>query len=904
LRIAVTGVTGFIGRHLAIRALEHGLEVTAFSRRAWSGQPYVPLDDRRFLDLPSRPEPGAFDGVDAVVHLAIAAQSAHPEVVDAVNRVGTERLFDAAMQAGVERFVFVSSQSAHPDATSDYGRSKYAVEQHVAGDSRAVVVRPGLVYGDADDGLMGRASRVAAKLRVFPVIGGRAALAQPIHVDQLCDGLLTLATMAEPPALIELADPQVRQLGELVQARAKERFGARTIAVPVPLGLARAGVRIATRLRLPLPISEENLDGIEAFRPMDTATDLERAGLSMPARPGAPGTVATVAPVEPRRLVLVGAGRIGLVHALTAAHHQHMILVGIVDLDKGAMGRLKSMAGPALPAFTDLDQAITTLRPDVAIVGTPPSSHVALARKLLDAGIDVLVEKPVAATDDDREALAQAVLAHPDRYLGTGYLAGLLPHLAAISEDFRSGRFGTPRSFDAHAFVSRVEAGAAEKRGMWELDPSISGGGALVNLGVHVLAMIDVLLGPVDVDRGVLVASGGRTAEDGASLQLVAGGVPGRFSTAWHLPGFDMPENHLRIDTDQGYLVCTTSCAAFVGTNEVEVIHQVDADRGFDLAPMDAGGAFWAEQDLLARHVEGANSLALAARVEELIAGVYRKADHIDRPLGQAHSRAMGAVGAASSAVRPDLRGAPSGIEDAWTGAALTGTPTGGRRQAQRLSREAIVALPDAPGHFRSLTNGGPLAVVRELGVAQLARAALGVSLLGSAAAAGRPWEALLVLLRAELGRIPKGFCGALVVDAYLVDLATATGNIGPIESALDDIRRHCRNAKIGVEVNAAGRLAPYIPAIASQLDVVVALGTTRTASLAELREALFDSTELIVKTGVLPRELLELAWDEPAHWTGGQGQLVVHWPGAPALRQVHEDALERAKVAAGLNSR
>jgi predicted dehydrogenase/nucleoside-diphosphate-sugar epimerase len=902
LRIAVTGVTGFIGRHLASRALEHGFEVTAFSRRAWAGRPYVPLDDRHFLDLPGRPKPGSLNGVDALVHLAIAPQSARPAVVDAVNRVGTERLFDAAMHAGVARFVFVSSQSAHPDATSAYGRSKYAVERHLAGDPRAVVVRPGLVYGDADDGLMGRATRVAAKLRVFPVIGGRAALAQPIHVDQLCDGLLTLATMADPPALIELADPHVRQLGKLVQARAKERFGARTIAVPVPVGLARAGVRIATRLRLPSPISEENLDGIKSFRPMETAGDLERAGLPTSARVGARAPVAVVPTVEPRRLILVGAGRIGLVHALTAAHHQHMILVGIVDLDKGAIGRLKSMAGPTLRAFTDLDQAIADLRPEVAIIGTPPSSHVALARKLLDAGIDVLVEKPVAATDDNREELGQAVVAHPDRYLGTGYLAGLLPHLAAIKDDFRGGKFGTPVSFDAHAFVSRVEAGAAEKRGMWELDTSISGGGALVNLGVHVLAMIDVLLGPVVVDRAVLVASGGRTAEDGASLQLVAGGVPGHFSTAWHLPGFDMPENHLRIDTDRGYLVCTTSCAAFVGIDEVKVIHQVDADPGFDLAPMDAGGAFWAEQDLLARHVDGANSLALAARVEELITGVYRTADHVERPVGESHSPAFQAAGAASSTARPDLRGAPTVIQDAWTGPALTGTPTGGHRQAEQLSGEAIIALPDAPGHFRSLTNGGPLAVVRELGVAQLARAALGVSPLGAAAAAGRPWEALLVLLRAELRRIPRAFRGTLVVDAYLVDLATATGNIQPIEAALDDIRRYCCNAKIGVEVNAAARLAPYVPAIASQLDVVVALGTTRTASLQELREALSDSAELIVKTGVLPRELLEMAWDEPERWTGGQGQLVVHWPGAPALRQAHEGALQRAKLAAGLN--
>ena len=74
MRIAMTGVTGFIGRHLATRALERGHEVTAFSRRPWAGPPYVPLDDRHFLELPERPDP-AREGA-----LLAAAAKAFPAV--------------------------------------------------------------------------------------------------------------------------------------------------------------------------------------------------------------------------------------------------------------------------------------------------------------------------------------------------------------------------------------------------------------------------------------------------------------------------------------------------------------------------------------------------------------------------------------------------------------------------------------------------------------------------------------------------------------------------------------------------------------------------------------------------------------------------------------------------------
>jgi hypothetical protein len=103
------------------------------------------------------------------------------------------------------------------------------------------------------------------------------------------------------------------------------------------------------------------------------------------------------------------------------------------------------------------------------------------------------------------------------------------------------------------------------------------------------------------------------------------------------------------------------------------------------------------------------------------------------------------------------------------------------------------------------------------------------------------------------------------------------------------------------VEVNASSRLVPHIPALASQLDVVVALGTPRAASLAPMRDLLPSSVELVVKTGVMPRELLEIAWDEPQRWTHGSARLVVHWPGAPGLRVVHAASLGQARRAAGL---
>jgi len=627
---------------------------------------------------------------------------------------------------------------------------------------------------------------------------------------------------------------------------------------------------------------------------MDTRDDLARLGVTdvhdaQPPPRSQPGSP------EPRRVLLVGAGRVGMIHAPTAMHHQHMVLCGVVDRHKPALDRLTALLGP-VPGFTDLDSALAAVVPDAAIVATPPSSHLPVARCLLAAGVDVLIEKPITASPAERAELLAAVETHPDRYVAAGYLSGIIPHVDAVAPALREGRFGTPRSFHAFAFVTRIE-GKEGRQELWEFDPATSGGGALINLGVHMLGMIDLLVGPMDLDRARLAFTQGRAVEDGAALDLRAGGIPGTFVTGWHVAAYDMPLYSHRIDTDRGTLVLTASCSAFLGRDgDVEVVHQIDADRGFDLATMDAGGAFWTEQDLLARREPGPNSLEVAARVESLIERAYASAERVD-PASVASSVDDGELRVTGERnVVLDVRDAP-GSRVRGSGAVMIDSALAAR---DGFADDAIVSVPDATSHFRTFTNQGPGALVRSLGVTNLGAASLGIRLGRALSAHSRSWEALLVLLRAELRRLDRATRACIVVDAYLVDLATATGSFDPIRAALTAIRDRCPSARVGLEANAAGRLAPWLPRLERHRDVLVALGSTRPESLAPVRDLLPDSVELVVKTGVVPGEVAALAWEEPERWAGSGHRLVVPWNGAPRLRDLDERRLLEASAGAG----
>jgi predicted dehydrogenase len=91
------------------------------------------------------------------------------------------------------------------------------------------------------------------------------------------------------------------------------------------------------------------------------------------------------------RVALVGAGRMGTNHARVIAASPEASLAVIVDRDRGRAELLASLTGA--PASSDLEDALAC---DAAVVATNVESHLEIATALMEAGVPVLVEKPLA----------------------------------------------------------------------------------------------------------------------------------------------------------------------------------------------------------------------------------------------------------------------------------------------------------------------------------------------------------------------------------------------------------------------------------------------------------------------------------------------------------------------------
>lgn len=221
IRTLVTGGTGTLGSALLPRLREAGYDVRATSRSP-------PSDDEvEWVAMDLADGTGireAVADVDVVVHTASSARGD----TEAVDVDGTDRLLEAAADAGVSNVVYVSIVGID-DIPYSYYQHKLTAERAVeASDVPSTVLRSTQFHPFLQEVL-----GAVARLPVWPF--PTKMKFQPIDVDAVADRLVEHATPESSGRLKPIGGPEVRTLGELASAYRDARGTWRPIVrVPVP----------------------------------------------------------------------------------------------------------------------------------------------------------------------------------------------------------------------------------------------------------------------------------------------------------------------------------------------------------------------------------------------------------------------------------------------------------------------------------------------------------------------------------------------------------------------------------------------------------------------------------------------------------------------------------------------
>ena len=335
MNVLVTGAAGFIGQRVVERLSDAGHRVVALARTPrgrilkLEGVKVVAADVTDAAALEK-----ACAGCEAVVHLANATGIADARLVHEVNVGGTEKLLAAAKQAGVRRFVFVSSISANRAQLGPYGATKRIAEDRVrASGLPYVILRPSLVYGPGGVGLVASLTGWLLGLPAVPVIGSGEIELDPVHMDDVCTVIGECLTRDDVLGKdYDLLGPDRVTFNQFLQ-RLSDGLGVKKPFVHIPGWFAMLAARGFGLVSKRPPISVDNVLGTIspahvdrvgaprdfriAWTPLDAgleavlhpapppALPFERAGRPLPEvpllRPG-------VGPTRPVRVGIVGLG--------------------------------------------------------------------------------------------------------------------------------------------------------------------------------------------------------------------------------------------------------------------------------------------------------------------------------------------------------------------------------------------------------------------------------------------------------------------------------------------------------------------------------------------------------------------------------------------------------------------
>ncbi len=212
-------------------------------------------------------------------------------------------------------------------------------------------------------------------------------------------------------------------------------------------------------------------------------------------------------------LGLVGCGRISQSWLEAIRQCKHVQLVSVMDINPEFSKPIAQLTGAT--AFNDLEEFIHHKKLDGVIVCSPPATHKPVACRLMEEGISVLCEKPLALNLEDGITMYD-VAKKNDVVLMMGSKFRYVEDVIRTKAIIATGMLGKIH-FYSNQFCSQINMS-----GRWNSNPQVSGGGVIMDNGPHAVDIIRYLMGPIskiyahESSRGA-----GLSVEDTATISVI-----------------------------------------------------------------------------------------------------------------------------------------------------------------------------------------------------------------------------------------------------------------------------------------------------------------------------------------------------------------------------------------------
>lgn len=233
---------------------------------------------------------------------------------------------------------------------------------------------------------------------------------------------------------------------------------------------------------------------------------------------------------EQRKVLVVGVGSIGERH-IRCFQRTGRVQLSLCELNAELRRNISDKYG-VQETYDNLDAALSG-SPDIAVIATPAQLHIPMAMKIVEAGVHVLIEKPLSTSTDGVASLIEKVR-EKGVFAAVAYVLHCYRVLIEARDAIRSGRFGEPVEIAVYCGQHFPTYRPAYREIYY--NNRATGGGAVQDALTHLLNAGEWIVGPVDrlvadFDHKVLE---GVEVEDTVHLLTRHGSVMGSYTLNQH----------------------------------------------------------------------------------------------------------------------------------------------------------------------------------------------------------------------------------------------------------------------------------------------------------------------------------------------------------------------------------
>jgi len=207
----------------------------------------------------------------------------------------------------------------------------------------------------------------------------------------------------------------------------------------------------------------------------------------------------SVVRMEKINLGVIGLGFIGKVHLRNCLNLKSVKVVAVADSSKKALNYAKNFGVKQL--FTDYHELLKLKDLDAVIIALPTYLHADCTISAMEEGKHVFLEKPLARNVKEGQEIVSAARKNGVKFM-VGYQFRFVPEFINLKSQMESGALGDIQiahafNIAAGPFFHRAESTTPRPVPEWWLNRELTGGGALIDLGCHMLNLLRWYLGEV-----------------------------------------------------------------------------------------------------------------------------------------------------------------------------------------------------------------------------------------------------------------------------------------------------------------------------------------------------------------------------------------------------------------------